>query len=134
ALTLASSVCLRRWDDARRFAAAATDSEKQFALVLAALNGMTQAVKWLIESGADVNRPSPDLYPHGTPLHHAVCSGSRPTVQALVEAGADPGKPDSAWNGTPLRWADHYLAEGTDSDGQRNYGAIAKYLRDRAAT
>lgn len=134
ALTLASAVCLGRWDDARRFAATANDSEKQFALVLAALNGKTQAVKWLIGSGADVNRPSPDLYPHGTPLHHAVCSGSLPTVQALVEAGADLGKPDSAWNGTPLGWAKHYLAEREDDDGQRNYRAIAEYLRDRRPT
>jgi peptide-methionine (S)-S-oxide reductase len=134
ALTLASAVCLGLWDDARRFAATANDLEKQFALVLAALNGKTQAVKWLIGSGADVNRPSPDLYPHGTPLHHAVCSGSLATVQALVEAGADLGKPDSAWNGTPLGWAKHYLDERKDEDGQRNYGAIAEYLRDRQST
>jgi hypothetical protein len=98
------------------------------------LNGKTEAVKWLIGSGADVNRPSADLYPHGTPLHHAVCSGSLPTVQALVEAGADLSKPDSAWNGTPLGWANHYLDERKDDDGQRNYGAIAEYLRNRRPT
>jgi peptide-methionine (S)-S-oxide reductase len=131
ALRLASAACLARWDDARRLAETANDSEKQFALVLAALNGKTQAVRWLIGSGADVNRPSPDLYPHGTPLHHAVCSGSLSTVQALVEAGADPSKPDTAWNGTPLGWAQYYLAERKDDEGQRNYGAIAAYLRDR---
>jgi peptide-methionine (S)-S-oxide reductase len=131
ALSLASAVCLGRWDDAHRFAATATDSEKQFALVLAALNGKTQAVKWLIGSGADVNQPSADLYSHGTPLHHAVCSGSLSTVQALVEAGADLAKPDTAWNGTPLAWANYYLAERKDDDGQRNHGAIVEYLREQ---
>jgi Ankyrin repeats (3 copies) len=129
-LTLASSVCLGRWDDARRLAAMASEAEKQFALVLAALNGKAQAVKWMAGAGADVNRPSTDLYAHGTPLHHAVCSGSLETVQALVEAGADPGKLDTAWNGTPLGWAEYYLAERKDEAAQRRYGEIADYLRD----
>src|SRR5262249_53785980 len=88
-------------------------------------------VKWMIEMGADVNRPSADLYAHGTPLHHAVCSGSLATVQALVEAGADPGRRDTAWNGTPLGWAEHYLGERKDDDSQRRYGAIAEYLGAR---
>src|SRR5262249_30179421 len=92
-LTLAAAVCLRRWDDALRLSAAASGPEKQFALVLASLNGKADAVEWLVRAGADVNRPSADLYAHGTPLHHAVCSGSLATVQALVEAGADPGTP-----------------------------------------
>src|SRR5262249_12261044 len=121
-LTLASAVCLGRWDDAPRLAEAASESEKQFALVPAALDGKAEAVKRMIEVGADANRPSADLYAHGTPLHHAVCSGSLPTVQALVEAGADPGKRDSAWNGTPLGWTDYYLTEKKDADSQRRYG------------
>ena len=128
-LTLASAVCLGRWEDAGRLAPMASESEKQFALVLAALNGKAEAVKWMIEAGADVNRPSADLYAHGTALHHAVCSGSLATVRALLEAGADPGKPDTAWNGTPLGWAKHYLAERKDADSQRRYGDIADYLR-----
>jgi peptide-methionine (S)-S-oxide reductase len=131
ALTLASAVCLARWDDARRLATTASEAEKQFALVLAALNGKVQAVKWMVETGADVNRPSADLYAHGTPLHHAVCSGSLATVQALVEAGADCGRRDTAWNGTPLGWAEYYLGERKDDESQRRYGAIAEYLRDR---
>src|SRR5262249_38542691 len=128
-LTLASAVCLGHWDDARRLAPAADGAEKQFALVLAALNGKAEAVTWLAGAGADVNRPSADLYAHGTPLHHAVCSGSLPAVRALVEAGADPGARDSAWNGTPLGWTDYYLTEKKDADSQRRYGEIADYLR-----
>jgi peptide-methionine (S)-S-oxide reductase len=129
--TLASAVCLERWDDAQRLATTANEAQNQFALVLAALNGNAQAVKWMLDAGADVNRPSADLYAHGTPLHHAVCSGSLGAVQALVEAGADPNKPDTAWNGTPLGWAEHYLSERKDADSQNRYGAIAEYLRRR---
>jgi peptide-methionine (S)-S-oxide reductase len=131
ALTLASAVCLGRWEDARRFVATAGEAEKQFALVLAALNGQTEAVTRMVEAGADVNRPSAGLYAHGTPLHHAVCSGSLATVRALVEAGADSGQRDTAWNGTPLGWAEYYLAERKDDDSQRRYGEIADYLRGR---
>jgi peptide-methionine (S)-S-oxide reductase len=130
-LTLAAAVCLERWDDARRLVVTANDAEKQFALVLAALNGKAAAAKWMIESGADVNRPSPDLYSHGTPLHHAVCSGSLATVQAIVEAGAKLDTCDTAWNGTPLGWAEYYLSERKDDASQRRYGEIAGYLRDR---
>jgi peptide-methionine (S)-S-oxide reductase len=130
-LTLASAACLGRWDDARRLATNASAGEKQFALVLAALNGKAGAVTWMVGAGADVNRPSADLYAHGTPLHHAVCSGSLATVQALIEAGADPGRRDTAWDGTPLGWAEYYLAERKDEDSQRRYGAVADYLRAR---
>jgi hypothetical protein len=130
-LSLASAACLGRWDDASRLATTASEGEKQFALVLAALNGRAEAAAWLVGAGADVNRPSADLYAHGTPLHHAVCSGSLATVQAFIEAGADPGRRDTAWNGTPLGWAEHYLAERKDNDSQRRYGAIADYLRAR---
>jgi peptide-methionine (S)-S-oxide reductase len=129
--TLASAVCLAAWDDARRLSATASASEKQFALVLAAQNGKAEAVTWMIEAGADASRPSDDLYSHGTPLHHAVCSGSLATVRALVEAGADTAKPDTAWQGTPLGWAEHYLSERKDDVSQRRYGEIADYLRTR---
>jgi hypothetical protein len=131
-LTLAMALCLDRWDDVSRLATAASDREKRMAFVLAALNGKADAVKWMIEAGADVNRPSADLYAHGTPLHHAVCSGSLATVRVLVEAGADSAKRDTAWQGTPLGWAEHFLAERKDTDSQRRYGEIAEYLRRRS--
>ena len=59
------------------------------------------------------------------PFHWLRARGS-----SLVEAGADPSKPDTAWNGTPLGWAEHYLEETRDDDSQRRYGEIADYLRD----
>jgi peptide-methionine (S)-S-oxide reductase len=131
ALTLASAACLGRWDDASRLAQTASDGEKQFAFVLAALNGRADALKWMISAGVDVNRPSRDLYSHGTPLHHAVCSGSLEAVKVLVEARADLSAKDTAWNGTPLGWAEHYVQEAKDGNAQKVYPEIAAYLRER---
>src|SRR5262249_43585972 len=45
ALTLATALCLGRWDDASRLAQTASDGEKRFAFVLAALNGKADALK-----------------------------------------------------------------------------------------
>lgn len=127
--TLATALCLGRWDEASRLAAGATQGEKQHALVLAALNGHAEAVVRIIRAGAQPSAPSTDLYSHATPLHHAVASGSPATVQVLVEAGADLTAVDSAWNATPLGWAEHYLSEGAAMKSGKEYAAIAEYLR-----
>ena len=71
-------------------------------------------------------RRSPDLYSHATALHHAVSSGSLETVVTLVDAGADIALRDTAYDGTPLGWAEH-------SHGQPRYDAIAGYLREKGA-
>lgn len=131
ALTLPAAVCLRRWDDAERLVGETRREVHQFSLVLAALNGNADAVRWLLNRGAAPSAPSPELYSHGTPLHHAVCSGSLETVEVLVEAGADLDRPDSAWGGTPLGWAEHYV-EGADPSSRARYVAIAEFLRQRA--
>jgi peptide-methionine (S)-S-oxide reductase len=128
-LTLAAALCLGRWGDADRLVATASDGQKQFALVLSALNGQVDALRHLIRAGLDVNAPSPDLYSHGTPLHHAVASGSLDAVRVLVEAGARPAARDSAWQGTPLGWAEHYLQEGSGSRRDKQFTEIAAYLR-----
>src|SRR5215468_7521319 len=44
-LTLATALCLERWPDVQRLAANAGDPVRQFALVLAALNGKTKALR-----------------------------------------------------------------------------------------
>lgn len=129
ALTLATALCLGRWDDVARLAQTASDREKQFAFVLAALNGKADALRWMISSGIDLNRPSEDLYAHGTPVHHAVCSGSLDAVKVLVEAGADLAAKDSAWHGTPLGWAEYYVREAKGDNARKPYSEIAAYLR-----
>ncbi|MCW5560118.1 MAG: ankyrin repeat domain-containing protein, partial [Verrucomicrobiae bacterium] len=133
ALTLATALCLERWTEVAQLAAAATGAERQFALVLAALNGRAEALRRMIRIGVDVNAPSPDLYSHGTPLHHAVCSGCLEAVQVLVEAGANPRAQDTAWQGTPLGWALHYVEEKKREDERARYSEIAAYLRKQIA-
>jgi hypothetical protein len=128
-LTLAAALCLGRWDDADRLAASANDGQKRFALVLAALNGKAEALRRLVRAGVDVDAPSADLYSHGTPLHHAVSSGRLEAVRVLVEAGATRTAKDSAWGGTPLGWAEHYLSEGPGDSADKQYTEIAAYLR-----
>ena len=75
-LTLEVALYLGRWDDVERLLPTASETEKQFAFVLSALHGKSDALRRLIGAGVDVNAPSAGLYSHGTPLHHAVSSGS----------------------------------------------------------
>jgi len=118
-LTLSTALCLEKWKDADALAVDATDDEKQFSFVLAALNGKVTAVSKAISYGVDINKPSNHLYSHGTPLHHAVWSGSLDTVKLLINAGANLHAKDTAWNGTPLGWAEY-----------GNRMEIAEYLKD----
>ena len=98
--------------------------EKQLAFILAALRGKAEALRRLIARGVDPNTVSPDLYSHATALHHAVHSGSLDAVKVLVEAGARLDARDTAYDGTPVGWAEY-------SGGKQPYSEIAAYLRDR---
>src|SRR3989475_6121154 len=128
-LTLATALCLGRWDDVTRLAGAASARDRQFGLVLAAQSGRPDALTRVIDLGIDLNSPSPDLYSPATALHHAVGSGSLEAVKVLVEAGANLSTRDTAWNGTPLDWAEHYQGEHQ----RRQYAEIAAYLRREGA-
>ncbi len=132
-LTLATALCLGRWDGVARIAPAASARDKRFGFVLAALNGKPDALRRMIELGVDVNETSRDLYSHGTPLHHAVCSGSRETVMVLVDAGAKVNTRDTAWKATPLGWAEYYVNEHERDERAKQYAEIAAYLRDKGA-
>jgi ankyrin repeat protein len=125
-LTLSTALGLERWDDVNRLAPEATQRQKQLALTLVALKGQVAAIRCVLDLGANVNTVSPDLYSHATPLHHAVSSGSVEAVAVLVGAGADLKARDSAYNGTPLDWAEY-------SGGKPQFDAIATYLRQAEA-
>ena len=126
-LTLAVALCLGWWNDVDRLLPTVNDKQKQFAFVLSALHGNAAAMRRMIAAGADVNAPGA-LYSHGTPLHHAVSSGSLEAVKVRVEAGANVNAVDTAWEATPLGWAQYYLKEGKGDQPDKEYAAIAAYL------
>lgn len=130
-LTLGSALCLGRWDDIPRLVAAATERERRFALVLVALHGNAEALRRMVAFGADVNAASEDLYSHGTPLHHAACSGSLEAVQILVKAGANQSAIDKAWSGTPLGWAEHAAGSAKTERERERHRQVADYLRSK---
>ena len=117
-LTLATALCLARWDEVRRLGATASAQDRQFAFILAALRGNAEGLARVIDLGVEMNAPCDDLYSHATALHHAVYSGSLDAVTLLVEAGAAVDAKDTIYDGTPLDWAEH---------GQQ--AQIADYLR-----
>jgi peptide-methionine (S)-S-oxide reductase len=120
-VSLATALCLARWDDVLRLGPTASAEDKQFGLILAALRGKAEALAKVIDLGVDLNAPCANLYSHATALHHAVYSGSLDAVKVLVEAGADLETKDTIYEGTPLGWAEY----GKQVE-------IAEYLRERA--
>ena len=131
-LTLATALCIGRWQDVSALAEKASQRDKQFALTLTALNGKVDGLVRLVPYGVDISAPSKDLYAHATPLHHAVSSGSLAAVRVLVEAGANLGAKDKAHGATPLGWAEHFVSEPRTYDPPRQYAEIADFLRDKA--
>ncbi len=130
-LTLATALCLGRWDDVRRLAHTTSARDKQFGFILAALNGKAEALSSMIDLGVDLNGVSTDLYSHATALHHAVWSGSLEAVKVLVEAGADIDTRDTIYDGTPLGWAEYAQGEHARDERGKRFAAIAAYLREK---
>lgn len=76
------------------------------ALIYAALHGRVEALKLLLEAGADPNcRPPFDH--RATPLHWAVMGDRPESVSVLLEAGANTEARDRSFDSTPAGWADH---------------------------
>lgn len=131
--TLPAALCLGRWEDAADLATRASAEERQIALAAAALNGKAAALARLIELGVDLDAYSSGFYTHATPLHHAVCSGSLEAVRVLVEAGAALGTRDTAYQATPLGWAEHYVSEPPSEEPAKQFAEIEAYLREKGA-
>lgn len=74
------------------------------ALHLAAREGHLEVVRALLAAGAAVDgRAGPGL---PTTLHVAAGNGHVEVVRTLLSRGADPEARDSAWDATPLQWAE----------------------------
>lgn len=76
------------------------------ALIYASLHGQIEAMKVLMEAGADPNHRPPFDH-HGTALHWAVMGDQAGAVRVLLEAGADPSARDRSFASTPEGWARH---------------------------
>jgi ankyrin repeat protein len=80
-------------------------------LTWAAAKGRVDAVRLLLELGADVNARGTFGGPaHGvgtTALHHAAESGHLEVIEVLLAAGADRTIEDACHGGTPATWAAH---------------------------
>jgi ankyrin repeat protein len=73
------------------------------ALIHAARTGSLDAIKLLLDSGADVNLPGPtgDDW-DATPLQHAILARQPGAVRLLLERGADPNRSAGPKSPTPL--------------------------------
>jgi hypothetical protein len=99
----------------------------------AASLGCPLVVAALAQSECNVNAAAPELG-GGTALHLAQQSEDVKTVQALLDAGADPNRVDSMGR-TPLRCAEHTLANGAQDPlcEEASVREIIELLRTRAS-
>lgn len=77
------------------------------ALLAASVNGWPDAVSWLVDHGAPLDRRRPWGGFRVTPLHGAGWAGWPAVVTLLLERGADSNVRDPMYDGTPLVWAAH---------------------------
>ena len=62
-------------------------------LIQAARNGSLDTIKFLLDSGADVNLPGPtEDHWNATPLQHAILARQSGAVRLLLDRGADPNR------------------------------------------
>jgi uncharacterized protein len=74
---------------------------------LAKRNGV-EAVKWLLDRGADPNARWAHWDTDATPLHLAASQGHVEVVRLLLDAGADPRIHDSRHDSDAIGWADFF--------------------------
>jgi ankyrin repeat protein len=135
-----------RVDDLKRIVAADPQAAQSRApddftpLHLAAFFGQAEAVRILLEAGADVNAEASNSFVSRVqPLHSAAANRDRDCCRLLVEAGADINA-QQADGFTPLmeaaqegdvELAEMFLAAGADDSIQRDDGTEAASLAEQ---
>ena len=99
-LTLASAAGLGLMDALPRLYR--EDGAVSAAFVLACRNGHTDAARFLLDRGADVDARG---FFGATALHWAAINGHAETVRFLLEQGADPALRDGEFDADALGWA-----------------------------
>ena len=120
-MDLAAALSLRDWDLASRLwevdecdRGFGDRSEKSPRLSTSAIlhlmakRGETEAVKWLLARGADVNARWIGWDTDATPLHLAASRGHEEIVRLLLDAGADPRIRDAKHDADVLDWAEFF--------------------------
>ena len=113
AMDLIAVLALRDWDTAARLLRESPGlldplGPSGGALHLMAKRNDVEAVKWLLDHGADPNaRWGREWDADVTPLHLAAWQGHTKVVQQLLEAGANPAIRDSKHDGDAIGWAEH---------------------------
>ena len=77
-------------------------------LHLLAKRGDVDAVRWLLERGADPDARWDHWGAKVTPLHLAALAGHLDVARTLLAAGADPTIRDSEHDGDAMGWAEHF--------------------------
>lgn len=107
-VSIIAAAALGRTDDVCKRAPLAGDNERRIALALAAQHGRTEAVRALLEAGADAaGFTPPPGHSHATPLHQAALYGHEEIAQLLLRYGARLGLRDVLFGGTPADWAEY---------------------------
>jgi ankyrin repeat protein len=127
-LDLLAAVSLGRYDVAQRLLAEdpgrlGPDGRDTIALHVLVARQKTEAVRWLIAHGVDVNAKRRLWDCNSTALHVTAEHGLTTLAQMLLEAGADPGIHDDKYDATALGWATYC-----------NQPSIAELLRSRGVT
>lgn len=87
------------------------------ALIYSALHDRTEAMRLLLDAGAEPNHVSPFEH-HATALHWAVMGDHPAAVRLLLDAGADTTIADGEFGSTPAGWAD-YLGKPAAAEALR---------------
>ncbi len=93
------------------------------AFIYACAHNRIEAADLLLKKGVQINAIPPGFDYAGTGLHYAALNGHRPTVDFLVEHGADVNVRDQKVNNTPAGWAEY-----------GGHSELGDYLLKRAKT
>jgi len=77
------------------------------AFIYACMHNHIDAVRFLLEKGAQIDAIPPGFDYSGTGLHYAALNGHQAMVEFLIEQGANVNIKDTKVGGTPAGWAEY---------------------------
>jgi ankyrin repeat protein len=127
---LTAALALADWDAAERLVRDVPTllSGNSGLLHLMSKRNEAQAVRWLLDHGADPNTRWAHWDADVAPLHLAVLGGHPEIVRLLLAAGADPGIRDSKHDSDARGWAQFFLNNSRDRQDERQ--EVARLLPD----